>query len=303
MIFMITTFLAAAAPQGDIVLKLFADRTEIGSGDTIGMRLVVTNLNVKHDLVVSQVRLTLPSSWHLENNEENVLSSPVTVARNSSKLVEFNITIPGKANTSSYSIFATISATRNATVYSETTFTEIAVERPPEAVERPPDSILRQIDWDTVWILFLVYAIPGIVIERVVEMIKLGWPDKRKQSADLKADRATIEKLKATDVTGLKSFNINNPAEFQKELTNLEEHASKEDWGVNIVTYSFSWAIALVPSFILMIYGIGLLQIAGINEPLAQAADVMIGSLIIAFVSKPTHDVIKIIESIRTVKK
>jgi hypothetical protein len=299
---MITTFLAAAAAQGDIVLKLFADRTEIGSGDTIGMRLVVTNLNVKHDLVVSQVRLTLPSSWHLENNEDNVLSSPVTVARNSSELVEFNITIPGKANTSSYSIFATISATRNATVYSETTFTEIAVERPPEAVERPPDSILRQIDWDTVWILFLVYAIPGIVIERVVEMIKLGYRRTRKQSADLKADRATIEKLKATDLTALDNLKIPHYL-FRNLLIYLEEHASKEDWGVNIVTYFSSWVMALFPSFILVIYGIGLLQIVGINSPAAQAADVMIGSLIIAFVSKPTHDVIKIIESIRTVKK
>jgi hypothetical protein len=223
MIFMITTFLAgaAAAAQSDIVLKLFADRSEIGSGDTIGVRLVVTNLNVKHDLVVSQVRLALPNSWHLENNEENVLTSPVTVAPNSSKLVEFNIPIPEEASTGNYSIFATISATRNAIVYSETTFTEIAVER-------PPDSILRQIDWDTVWILFLVYGIPGIVIERVVEMIKLAIPRTRKLSADLKADRATIEKLKATDLTALNTLGI-NLAQFRTELINYEEDGSDED--------------------------------------------------------------------------
>jgi hypothetical protein len=81
---------------------------------------------------------------------------------------------------------------------------------------------------------------------------------------------------------------------------------------VNFFSYSVSWGMALFASIIFVGYGIGLLQIAGINGELqiaginvdsAKLADVIIGSLIIAFISKPTHDVIKIIESIRTVKK
>jgi hypothetical protein len=292
---MITTFFTSAAAQSEIVLNLFADRSEIGSGNKIGMNLVLTNLNLEHDLVVSQVRVTPPSSWPLENNEENVLRSPVTVPRSSSKLVKFDILIPEEASIGNYSIFAMINATRNAIVYSETTFAEILVER-------PPDSILQQIDWDTVWILFLVYAIPGIVIERLVEMIKLSIPWTRKKSADLKADRATIEKIKATDLTALNTLKIDTD-QFQKKLTDLEDHASKDDRGVNIVSYSLSWLIALYPSIVLVGYGIGLLQIVGFNDDVARQADVIIGSLIIAFVSKPTHDVIKIIESIRTVKK
>lgn len=77
---------------------------------------------------------------------------------NSSKLVGFDVTIPTNASTRNYSIFASINATRNANAHLETNFTEIAVRS-------PPDSILQQIDWDAVWILFLVYPIPGVVLK------------------------------------------------------------------------------------------------------------------------------------------
>jgi hypothetical protein len=77
---------------------------------------------------------------------------------NSSKLVDFDATIPTNASTGNYSIFASINATRNANAYSKTTFTEIAIRS-------PPDSILQQINWDAVWILFLVYLRPGVVLK------------------------------------------------------------------------------------------------------------------------------------------
>jgi hypothetical protein len=77
---------------------------------------------------------------------------------NSSKIVGFDATIPTNASTGNHSIFASINASRNANAYSETTFTEIAVRS-------PPNSILQQIDWDAVWILFLVYPIPGVVLK------------------------------------------------------------------------------------------------------------------------------------------
>jgi hypothetical protein len=296
MTLIITKLLASASGQSDIVLNLSADRSEIGSGNRIGMSLVVINLNVKDSLELSEVVLTLPSGWNLENNEENVLSMPLTIMPNSSKLVDFSVTIPTDANTGNYSIFVSISATRNSIAYSETSFTEISVTR-------PPDSILQQIDWDAVWILFLVYAIPGVVIERVVEVIKLAINRTRMDSAHSKADRATIEKLKATE---LKELTVLSPPltvdKFLKKLSKLEDDASKEDYRVNRLSYILSIGMGLVAASVLMSYGIGLLQIAGFTNFESKVADVVVGALIIAFVTKPTHDIIKIIESIRTVK-
>jgi hypothetical protein len=31
--------------------------------------------------------------------------------------------------------------------------------------QNPPDLILQRIDWEAIWILFLAYAIPGVVLK------------------------------------------------------------------------------------------------------------------------------------------
>ena len=159
---------------------------------------------------------------------------------------------------------------------------------------------------------------PGAAIERIIEIIKwksrrlgrlgLRWVD---SDAEITAFNSEIEKLKSSmkeEDSAMKEIVIddrfNRNAKLSasgKKLVELQKELTKRETEVKLYTYLFSLAIAFFISRVLVgFFRLGLLQVLGYaNDPPALAVDILMSAVIMAFLTKPTHDLVSIIEKIR----
>lgn len=305
-------------PQDEAAFKLVADRSEVWIGNTIQMNLIVTNTDATSNLLISSVIPSFPEGWSTLNKSENVLQSPIEISPNSSKLIHFPLTVPpttsdgSKTPDGNYTLLARISSERDNHAYDDVVSADLAVKR-------PPFSVLREIDWNAIWVLFLVLTIPGVAIERVVEALK--WATRIRANsnwnlvkidAEMQAYKSDIDKEKNAEKEPVKesvviarkvTSNLDGLSESGKRILNLQKHLSEREIRVKFYTYTLSLIFGIVASTIL-VYGfnLGMLQLLGYTGDFAKMSDVFVSAIIMAFVTKPTHDVVELIEKIRNVK-
>jgi hypothetical protein len=304
-----------ALEQNKIALGLSADRSDIWIGDVIQMTLRISNLDGKRELIVNDVLILLPDAWKKDNPSiEFDPSVPVTVLSNSSELIQFSIKIPDSAASGSdFTINGKIHAVRIDTAgkpidYFDTFSMELTTQT-------APPQVLRQVDWNAVWILFLVYAVPGAAIERIVELLKwirLPIFDLVKKDAEITAYKDEIKRQEARKTDDVKpeviigkkhSTNIDLSA-TGKAIRDLQLEISRREIRIKAYTYFVSFLIALgIAAPLVLTFELGLLQLLLRQEgPNVQVADILITAIIMSFITKPTHDVISLIEKIKNAR-
>jgi hypothetical protein len=275
--------------ERSVQLNLTADRVNISNGNRIGMNLVVMNMNKTKALTLVNASLLLPAGWK-ETGDQILYSTPTAIPPNGTKIIRFNFTIPQAASEGEYVIYGRLSAVQN---ISEVTAAKINVGKPSEP-------LVNDIKWDSIYLLFLVYTIPGAAIERLIEAVRYIIPKSTLNDALAKANRVIIDNLKSASPTDFRKATLDCRRDL---LKGYEEVANYEESKVKFGTWGLAFLIGLFPSYFHWAYKLSLLTIMGYGDTNAGFADVIIGAMIIAFVTKPTHEAFTALEKIRGLKK
>jgi NPCBM-associated, NEW3 domain of alpha-galactosidase len=278
--------------EGSVQLNLTADRVNISNQNRIGMNLVVMNMHKTEALTLISASLLLPDGWNT-TGDEILYTTLTTIPPNSAKIIRFNFTVPQTAFEGDYEIYGRLAAVQTLNI-SEVDSANIHVTK-------SPVPLATDIRWDSIYLLFLVYTIPGAAIERLIEALRyIIIPNATEGDALAKSNRLVIDKLKTFTLPDFKRETLDN---WRDLLKHYEKVANSEESKVKLGTWFGAFFIALFPSYFLMAYNLSLLTIMGYSDPNAEIADVIIGAMIIAFVTKPTHEAIVTIEKLRGLKK
>jgi hypothetical protein len=276
--------------EGSVQLNLIADRAITSNGNRIGMNLVVMNMHKTKALTSINASLLLPDGWKTPS-DEILYTTPTTIPPNSTKTIRFNFTIPQGAF-GEYVIYGRLAAVQIVDI-SEVTTAKINVTKPPEP-------LANNILWDSIYLLFLVYTIPGAAIERLIEALRYLFPNASLRDALAKANRVMIDKIKGATPPAYDQATLDP---IRNLLRDYEQVANGEESRVKFGTWVGAFLIALFPSYFLVAYNLSLLNVMGYSDWNAKIVDVIIGAMIIAFVTKPTHEVFSVLEKIRGLKK
>jgi hypothetical protein len=308
---------ALGLQQNAIELSLKPERGDIWIGSNINMNLRVTNLDPNNELTVNEIRLFLPSGWAFDTTIGFKPSLPIIIPSNSSDIIQFTLLVPrSDTDGNNFTITGRINALRtdvNGTVtnYIDTFSTDVVTKT------KPPE-VLREIDWNAVWLLFLVYAIPGAAIERIVELAKWRVPWRvpsyfLRKDAEILAYKDEIKRQEArqTDdvkpevIVGEKPKTSIPLSATGKAIRDFQLEISQREMGIKVYTYLVSFIFSLIIAVPFVVYfNLGLLQtvLKLEDQNWTQIADILMTAVIMAFITKPTHDVITLIERIRNVQ-
>jgi hypothetical protein len=304
--------------ENNVSFSIFSDRGETWIGDVIQMNIIVGNTAPTDDLIVKEIRLSLPEGWQAEN--QGIAFNPpmpINVPPNSSRLVQFNLTVYTMAKEGvNYTFTATAHTARASHDYFDVISWQLTTNR-------SPPSVLLDIDWNAIWILFLVYAIPGAAIERIVELFKWGtdrgrnrwwsprWlPNFVENDAEIAAYKYEINNIRndtpetQDTIIGKELANDEKLSSVWRKIRDLQAEVSRREIKVKAYTYMISFLFALIISApLILMFNLGLLQLLlRLDGSGIEIADILLTSIIVAFVTKPTHDLISWIEKIRNVK-
>jgi hypothetical protein len=174
-------------------------------------------------------------------------------------MIRFNFTIPQAAFEGEYVIYGRLAAVQILNI-SEVTSAKINVTKPPEP-------LANDIKWDSIYLLFLVYTVPGAPIERLIEALRYKIIPKAEEGDALaKSNRTVIDKLKGFTLV-LDKKTLDKTRDWLKEY---EKRANHEESKVKLLTWVGAFLIALIPSYFLMAYNLSLLAIMGYSDVGAQ---------------------------------
>jgi hypothetical protein len=231
---------------------------------------------------VTQVSLILPEGW---TNAEEAQTWPLTITANSSGLVHFKVRIPEYATEGKYNILSNSSVAQDKLTYSQVASLQLNTTLPKPA--------LAGLNWNDVLVVVLIYTIPGIAIERVVETV-WGFSKRRLKDDEIaKGNDALLEKLKARKVDpGQENTYRDIVGSYEAEGKNAKSRIA--GWSI-IVAFLFG----LAPGAYFAFNGIGILQVLGFVGVPFQVYDMLLAAFSMSFVTKPTHDIIVIFEKIK----
>lgn len=292
-------------------LKLSSTSEDTLIGTEVDMNLIITNKNAVHFVQVKNVSLSLPISWGQNQRVNSFL--PTTIPPQSSKSFPFNFKVPDHISEGKYQIYANVTVTLNNEDF-------LLLEKIDLNVKR----MLMELEWDRVITLLLIYSIPGAAIERTIEAL-ITRPE-TKQSEKKQPDGTTSKSESPTrrpnwfgDESIIKTNNMiiesikkeveKDPAGSLKtnglDIALAEMERSEKERMENLSKRIFrslltAACFASIPAFILVYYGVGLLQILNIGRDYAiLVIDTLVAVASITFITKPEHEIIKIFEKIR----
>jgi hypothetical protein len=277
----------------NVTLSITTDTDEIFMGDSIGIRAKVDNFNTPNPINVTRANLVLPDGW---GSEAILASAPsgTLIPANSSGLFLFDVEIPMNISSGNHRLFVTvetndINENTNSTLIGQT---EVAVQ-----LHRSIN--VANINWDHVTLLIIIYTIPGVAIEQGVQALRgLVSKEWSKDEAEVRSRDLVLKKMDETVPVEPKQqdeFRLRYEGHYRNRVHEDSENKARVI-GLALLLSSF-------PSVVLVWYGLGLLQILGaVPSPIVYALDIFIAMLSMTFVSKPTHQIIQLLEKLRTYK-
>jgi hypothetical protein len=268
-------------------------------GDVVGVKVRVDNLGTPYSIRINDSNLVLPSGWS-NKTIGPVHSLPQIIPANSSGLIEFNFRVPPSGiGEGAYMIFANITLEENGRTFSTVSDKEITAQ--PRR-----DVNLANINWDDITLLFVIYTIPGAAIERAVEAM-MGIHNQRVHWIRDRLDRwlESAARIKGLDVIlGKMEKSETQDENFLPRYISYYRQRARYESERIARTYFFAVILSFVPAFALTYYGLGLLQILGApTDVWVVIVDTGTAMIAITFLTKPSHEIIKLLEKLRGYKK
>lgn len=306
------TEVPSIAGNEKLAMTLTVDDSQVTLDKEIGINMKIENLGSTR-LEIEKVNLLLPTSWGGETREPE---KPVikAIEPNSIGLIRFKVDVPHSIHLGTYTIFANLElkeGTQALSFVGETNLT----------VSEKKNVDLANVEWNDITVLLLIYMIPGVVIERVVEAIKgaffkikgksrtskqrwLNWKWAYDEGT-VKALDAMLEKLKQA------APELNKEADYLDRYRAYYTARAHEQFETVARTYLVAFIFSIIPAIALTLNGVGLLQLLGVSpegKELLLPNEVLLFDSVtamfaITFLTKPSHEVFRLIEAIRTARK